>query len=237
MTAPIRPSSPALLEECLDAIGAVCRAIVTASQGMLITARYLVQPKEIVTFRYPLEKRPIARNYRGRLLNAVPRCISCELCAKVCPPQCITIEHEIGADKKRILKRFDIDMTICLYCGLCTEICPDTTRDETTGEKCLTMSGGYEYSSGRKESIGFYYTADETTLTEQRKAAEERAEQAKKEAAAKAAAAAAAKAAAAAAAPAAGAATVPTAEKATPPTAAPKPATGTTPDAKPESAS
>lgn len=189
-------AAPTILADCLEHVGAVCRALVTATQGMLVTAKYLVKPREIVTFRYPIVKRPVASNYRGRLVNAVPRCISCELCAKVCPPNCITIEHEIGADKKRILKRFDIDMTICLYCGLCTEICPDTTRDEVTNEKCLTMSGGYEYSSGRKESIGFYYTADEATLADQRKAAEERAEQAKKEAAAKAAAAAAAKAAA-----------------------------------------
>ncbi len=190
-------SAPSILAECLDHVGAVCQALVTSAQGMLVTAKYLVTPAEIVTFRYPLVKRPVARNYRGRLVNETPRCISCELCAKVCPPQCIAIEHEIGADKKRILKRFDIDMTICLYCGLCTEICPDTTRDAVTNEKCLTMMGGYEYSSDRKESIGFYFTATDEHLALQRKAAEERAEKAKQEAAAKAAAAAAAKAAAA----------------------------------------
>lgn len=189
-------SAPSLLAECFNHIGAVCQALVTSAQGMLVTARYLVTPAEIVTFRYPLVKRPVARNYRGRLVNETPRCISCELCAKVCPPQCIAIEHEIGADKKRILKRFDIDMTICLYCGLCTEICPDTTRDTVTNEKCLTMMGGYEYSSDRKESIGFYFTATEEHLAAERKAAEERAERTKKEAAAKAAIAAAAKAAA-----------------------------------------
>lgn len=160
--------------EFATALDDLWNSLVTAARGMIVTARYLIRPSEIVTQRYPLEKRDVAPNYRGRLVNAMPRCIVCELCAKVCPTDCISMTWETGADKKRICHDFKIDMTICLYCGLCTEVCPDTTKN-TEGEKCLTMMGGYEYSSDRKESIGFFYGATEVELIDLRRMSEERA--------------------------------------------------------------
>lgn len=160
--------------EFLAALDELWRVLVTAVQGMMITVKYLVRPAEIVTMQYPNVKQEVAPNYRGRLVNAMPRCIVCELCAKVCPTQCISMTWETAADKKRLCHTFDIDMTICLYCGLCVEVCPDTTKNEQ-GEKCLTMMGGYEYSSDRKESIGFYYKPEEEELATMRRAAEVRA--------------------------------------------------------------
>lgn len=203
--------NPSVLHECLTAVGELCTTLVTAAQGMMITAKYLTRPEEIVTLRYPREKLPMRKNYRGRLENFIPRCIMCRLCEKACPTNCISMDGEVGADKKNIIHYFNIDMTICLYCGLCTEACPDTTRDKVTGDKCLTMQGGYEYSSDRKEEIGFYFTASEDELTKKRKEVEEKVAKAAAEKAAAAAAVAKAK-------PAAGSA--PVIEKA----AAPKPA-------------
>ena len=120
----------------------------TAGQGMRVTWKYLAQPREIITVQYPKEKLPIPAGYRGRLVNDVPRCVSCDLCAQNCPPGCITVKWETGPDKKRILTSYEIDMTICLYCGLCTEVCPT---------ECLTMDGGYDSSA--KEEIAFTYLA------------------------------------------------------------------------------
>jgi NADH-quinone oxidoreductase subunit I len=179
---------PSIASEFVENVAEICSAFVTSAQGMMVTAKYLGSPREIVTERYPLVRKKVAANYRGRLVNATERCIVCELCAKACPTQCIDMKFEIGADKKRILHNFTIDMTICLYCGLCTEACPDTTRASEDGEKCLTMGGGYEYSSHRKESIGFYHYAAESEIESLRAAAKERAEKAAAEKAAAAAA-------------------------------------------------
>ncbi|MEK8023591.1 MAG: 4Fe-4S dicluster domain-containing protein [Candidatus Hydrogenedentota bacterium] len=186
--------NPSVVSECITAVGELCTALLTAAQGMMVTGRYLVKPDEIVTLRYPREKFAILKNYRGRLVNAMPRCIMCRLCEKACPTNCISMDGETGADKKNIIHYFNIDMTICLYCGLCTEACPDTTKDKVTGDKCLTMQGGYEYSSDRKEALGFFFKASDQELAQGRKIAEERAAKAAAEKAAAAAAAAAAKA-------------------------------------------
>jgi NADH-quinone oxidoreductase subunit I len=66
------------------------------------------------------------------------RCLACGSCARVCPEQIITIEHEVGEDKKRRVVDFKIDMSRCMFCGLCTEACPT---------KGLVMSDRYELSS------------------------------------------------------------------------------------------
>lgn len=159
------------MAEVLEHVKDVWNAVTTAGQGMRVTWKYLVEPREIVTVQYPKEKLPIPALYRGRLVNDVPRCVSCDLCAQNCPPGCITVKWETGPDKKRILTKYEIDMTICLYCGLCTEVCPT---------ECLTMDGGYEYSSAKKEEIAFTYAVSEEDLRLQREASLARAEEKKK---------------------------------------------------------
>ncbi len=102
-------------------------------KGFAVTAKYLFKPP--VTVQYPTERKPIPPRFRGLLINDVPRCISCELCAKACPVDCFTIKHEKSEAGKRKLMQFDINMYKCMFCGLCTEVCPT---------ECLTMTGGYE---------------------------------------------------------------------------------------------
>ena len=54
------------------------------------------------------------------------RCVSCNICAKVCPPQCIWMTHAKGPDGKPVPlpEDFFIDMDVCMNCGLCSEYCP-----------------------------------------------------------------------------------------------------------------
>lgn len=101
--------------------------------GMRISGKYLF--KKTATVQYPEVRKTIPTRFRGILINDVPRCIVCELCAKVCPVDCIDIKKIRGADKKFMAEVFDIDLVKCLFCGLCTEACPT---------ECLTMEGGYE---------------------------------------------------------------------------------------------
>lgn len=113
----------------------IWEAVYTIALGMKITARYGVDPREEITEQYPEEKWEPFDRFRGFLHNDVPRCISCSMCARVCPVDCIELDSFMGPDKKRVLTRFDIDIGRCMFCGLCTEVCPP---------KCLNHTEGYE---------------------------------------------------------------------------------------------
>ena len=54
------------------------------------------------------------------------RCTSCNICAKVCPPQCIWMT-QAKSPKGTVVplpEDFYIDMDVCMNCGLCSEYCP-----------------------------------------------------------------------------------------------------------------
>ena len=54
------------------------------------------------------------------------RCTSCNICAKVCPPQCIWMS-QAKSPKGTVVplpEDFYIDMDVCMNCGLCSEYCP-----------------------------------------------------------------------------------------------------------------
>ena len=86
----------------------------------------------IVTVQYPEERLPEKENFRnfpflvfdGTVDNI--RCVSCDICAKECPPKCIYIVRDTDSEGKPLKrpKVFDIDFTVCMNCGICEEACP-----------------------------------------------------------------------------------------------------------------
>lgn len=123
------------------------------------TPEYFQQEVGIVTVEYPHEAIPVPDNGRYRLNNEIDDCIVCDLCAKICPVNCIEIEavkatEEIGktsdgSTKRLYAARFDIDMAKCCYCGLCTTVCPT---------ECLTMTKTYDYSEYDIRNMVYHYT-------------------------------------------------------------------------------
>lgn len=117
------------------------------------------QQEGIVTLQYPREAIPVPDNGRYRLYNEIDDCIVCDLCAKICPVNCIEIEAvksvgEIGktsdgTTKRLYAARFDIDMAKCCYCGLCTTVCPT---------ECLTMTKTYDYSEFDIRNMVYHFT-------------------------------------------------------------------------------
>lgn len=97
------------------------------------------------TVQYPKQQLDIPENGRYQLHVEINDCIVCDLCAKICPVNCIDIESiksptEIGltsdGSKKRLYAaRFDIDMAKCMFCGLCTIVCPT---------ECIIMTNQYD---------------------------------------------------------------------------------------------
>lgn len=108
-------------------------------RGMLVTLKnmvdsYFKKPQEggLFTVEYPEKRLPEKerfRNFPFLIYDKTPedlRCVSCDICAKECPPKCIYIVREFDAQGKP-LKRpaiFDIDFTVCMNCGICEEACP-----------------------------------------------------------------------------------------------------------------
>ncbi len=88
-----------------------------------------------ITQQYPQQKPTIAPAFRGHLFNDIGACITCDLCAKACPVDCIDIVGERNEENKLRPSVFDIDMSKCIYCGLCTRVCPTD---------CLTFTNDFE---------------------------------------------------------------------------------------------
>ncbi len=95
--------------------------------GMAVTIRYFVRP--IVTVQYPREKLEMSPSYRGHIELIIDpetkthRCIACEMCARICPSQLITVEG-IKVGKKKFPTKHYIQYQFCSLCGLCIESCP-----------------------------------------------------------------------------------------------------------------
>ena len=119
-------------------------------KGLVVTGINFWRKK--VTLQYPEQRWNLPDNYRGMPVLPVDpktgreKCLACGSCARICPEQIITIEHEVGEDKKRRLKEFRIDMSRCMFCGLCAEACPT---------KGLVTSKHYELSSFSRQEMIF----------------------------------------------------------------------------------
>ncbi len=117
-------------------------------KGLGYTFRKMQEP--LYTFQYPDEQWYPPDSYRGRPVlveeEGKPRCVSCNLCARACPPMAISMQsHEIDGAKEREPEWFEINMLRCIYCGYCEEVCP---------EEAVVMSKEYDMTfQSRHEAI------------------------------------------------------------------------------------
>jgi len=86
----------------------------------------------LFTVEYPDERLPVYERFRVLPVliydteDGNVRCTSCNICAKVCPPQCIWMA-QAKSPKGTVVplpEDFYIDMDVCMNCGLCSEYCP-----------------------------------------------------------------------------------------------------------------
>ena len=86
----------------------------------------------LFTVEYPDERLPVYERFRVLPVlvyddeDGNVRCTSCNICAKVCPPQCIWMS-QAKSPKGTVVplpEDFYIDMDVCMNCGLCAEYCP-----------------------------------------------------------------------------------------------------------------
>jgi NADH-quinone oxidoreductase subunit I len=121
-------------------------------RGFSLTLRQMFTKP--ITIQYPEERREPSERYRGlHALRNDPatgreRCISCCLCARICPSQCIRLVTS-DQEGRKVIDVYDVDLGHCLFCGLCEEVCP---------VEAVVLTGRYEAA---------YYRRPETILHKQ----------------------------------------------------------------------
>jgi NADH-quinone oxidoreductase subunit I/NAD(P)H-quinone oxidoreductase subunit I len=156
-------------------------------EGMAVTFSYLFRPP--ITTQYP-DRMPVSvqdtlpDRYRGHLYVHLDTCISCLLCEKACPIECIKIEDVriekimiTASDGKPTPKvkeptRFDINLYKCMYCGLCVDPCP-------TG--AIRMTKEFEGATENIQNLHIRFVSEERRVMavrlgeeQERKAAEKK---------------------------------------------------------------
>lgn len=133
--------------------------------GFKLTLRHIGRPT--VTNSYPKVKRPKQPRQHGRhVLNryedGMEKCIGCELCAGVCPVNCIHVrgldnpmDHPVSPGE-RYGYIYEINYLRCIHCDLCVEACPT---------QAITESKMFEFSfTNRADAI---YTKAELLVDDQ----------------------------------------------------------------------
>ncbi|MCC4118088.1 NADH-quinone oxidoreductase subunit NuoI [Aromatoleum toluclasticum] len=116
--------------------------------GLSLTFKYMFSKS--VTMQYPDREKwvPYPRHRGHHVLrrdeNGENKCVACELCAKICPCNCITVVPYEDENGKRRPLVYDVDMARCLYCGLCEDSCP---------EEAIALGSVFEYSSYTSEEL------------------------------------------------------------------------------------
>ncbi len=133
----------------LSKVGDYARDAVQAAkyigQGMAVTFDHM--QRRPITVRYPYEKLIPSERFRGRIHFEFDKCISCEVCVRVCPINLPVVDWDYNAEiKKKELKHYSIDFGVCIFCGNCVEYCPTN---------CLSMTEEYDLSTFDRHELNF----------------------------------------------------------------------------------
>lgn len=114
-------------------------------QGLSVTFDHM--RRRPVTVQYPYEKLIPSERFRGRIHFEFDKCISCEVCVRVCPINLPVVDWEFDkASKKKKLKHYSIDFGVCIFCGNCVEYCPTN---------CLSMTEEYDLCTYDRHQLNY----------------------------------------------------------------------------------
>ncbi|OCQ97991.1 NAD(P)H-quinone oxidoreductase subunit I [Oscillatoriales cyanobacterium USR001] len=114
-------------------------------QGLSVTFDHM--SRRPITVQYPYEKLIPSERFRGRIHFEFDKCISCEVCVRVCPINLPVVDWEFNKEtKKKQLKHYSIDFGVCIFCGNCVEYCPTN---------CLSMTEEYELAAYDRHELNF----------------------------------------------------------------------------------
>jgi NAD(P)H-quinone oxidoreductase subunit I len=114
-------------------------------QGLSVTFDHM--QRRPITVQYPYEKLIPSERFRGRIHFEFDKCISCEVCVRVCPINLPVVDWEFNKEtKKKKLNHYSIDFGVCIFCGNCVEYCPTN---------CLSMTEEYELSTYDRHELNY----------------------------------------------------------------------------------
>lgn len=114
-------------------------------QGLSVTFDHM--RRRPVTIQYPYEKLIPSERFRGRIHFEFDKCISCEVCVRVCPINLPVVDWEFDKSvKKKKLKHYSIDFGVCIFCANCVEYCPTN---------CLSMTEEYELAAYDRHELNY----------------------------------------------------------------------------------
>jgi len=114
-------------------------------QGLSVTFDHM--RRRPITVQYPYEKLIPSERFRGRIHFEFDKCISCEVCVRVCPINLPVVDWEFNKEsKKKQLKHYSIDFGVCIFCANCVEYCPTN---------CLSVTEEYELSTYDRHELNF----------------------------------------------------------------------------------
>jgi NAD(P)H-quinone oxidoreductase subunit I len=111
------------LKQVVDYTKEAGQAAKYIGQGLSVTFDHM--QRRPITVQYPYEKLIPSERFRGRIHFEFDKCISCEVCVRVCPINLPVVDWEFNAEtKKKKLNHYSIDFGVCIFCGNCVEYCP-----------------------------------------------------------------------------------------------------------------
>jgi NAD(P)H-quinone oxidoreductase subunit I len=114
-------------------------------QGLSVTFDHM--SRRPITVQYPYEKLIPSERFRGRIHFEFDKCISCEVCVRVCPINLPIVDWEFNKElKKKALKHYSIDFGVCIFCANCVEYCPTN---------CLSVTEEYELATFDRHELNF----------------------------------------------------------------------------------
>jgi NADH-quinone oxidoreductase subunit I len=133
--------------------------------GFAISLKQVFEPR--VTLEYPRDKkqkppRSHGRHVLNRYEDGMEKCIGCELCAAVCPADCIYVRGKDNSPDdptspgERYGFVYEINYLRCIHCDMCVEACPT---------EAITESKMFEFSfTSRADAI---YTKSELVVDDE----------------------------------------------------------------------
>ncbi|MBO1349791.1 MAG: NAD(P)H-quinone oxidoreductase subunit I [Hormoscilla sp. GUM202] len=114
-------------------------------QGLSVTFDHM--QRRPITVQYPYEKLIPSERFRGRIHFEFDKCISCEVCVRVCPINLPVVDWEFNKEsKKKQLKHYSIDFGVCIFCANCIEYCPTN---------CLSATEEYELAAYDRHELNY----------------------------------------------------------------------------------
>lgn len=124
--------------------------------GFRVTISHFFKKK--VTMQYPEQRWVVPEGYRGapylvKDQRDRTKCVSCQLCEFICPPQAIAItppgpnRNEAAGNVEKEPADFQIDMLRCIFCGFCQEVCP---------EEAIFLKEDYSFTAASRDEMIYH---------------------------------------------------------------------------------